>query len=132
MNFKGLPIPGAAGALISVMLLNKKVIPTLDPWLAGTSEVMAKIIPWLAIALGLLMVSRLPYVHMVNRFLRGKKPFWVLVTAVLSILVFLLWPHVVLTIGLCGYAASGPVLWLMTMGKRRKESLATNDTNGHE
>jgi len=125
MTFKGLPIPGAAGALISLILLNNKVIPSLNPTLVGASGIFAKIIPWLAIAFGLLMVSRLPYVHIVNRFLRGKKPFWVLVTAVLSILAFLLWPHLVLTIGLCGYAASGPVVWLVTYRKTRKDPTAS-------
>ncbi len=131
MSFKGLPIPGAAGALISVVLLNKNVIPTLDPFLANASELFAKIIPWVAIALGLLMVSRVPYVHVVNRFLRGKKPFWMLVAAVLVVLGFLLWPHMVLTIGLCGYAASGPVVWAVTLGRRRKEGLATDHTDEH-
>ena len=121
MNFKGLPTPGAAGALISVILLNEEVIPTVGPSLAGHAELLAKAMPWLAIVLGLLMVSRLPYLHLINRYLRGKKPFWMLVAGVLGILAFLMWPQVVLAVALCGYAASGPINWLWTFRKRKEE-----------
>ncbi len=122
MHFKGLPSPGAAGALISVILLNEEVIPTVGPALAGHHELLAKAIPWLAIALGLLMVSRLPYTHLINRFLRGKKPFWMLVTGALGVLAFLMWPQVALAATLCGYAATGPINWLWTL-RKKKEAL---------
>jgi CDP-diacylglycerol--serine O-phosphatidyltransferase len=117
MAFKGLPAPGAAGTLISVVLLYEGVLRHTWP---GISKSYAMIMPWLIIGLGLLMVSRLPYVHMVNRFLRGKKPFWALVSAVLGVLAFLLWPEVVLAVVLCGYALSGPLARLIEL--RRSKS----------
>jgi CDP-diacylglycerol--serine O-phosphatidyltransferase len=129
MNFKGLPSPGAAGALISLVLLYQGVIQKSS--VTAISTVLAHLTPWIVFLLGLLMVSRLPYVHLVNRFLRGKKPFWMLVTIVLSVLVFILWPAEVLAIGLFGYALSGPIVWLVTL-RKSKQSLATNDTNKHE
>jgi len=123
MNFKGLPIPGAAGALVSVVLLNGQVNP-VSP-LAGFSQVLAWAMPWIAISLGLLMVSRLKYVHVINRFLRGKKPFWVLVAAILVGLGFLLWPLLALAVSLCGYAVSGPVVWLTSFHKAREVETTT-------
>lgn len=129
MSFKGLPSPGAAGALISVILLNEEVIPKIGVSLAHHRELLAKVVPWLAIAFGLLMVSRLPYMHLINRYLRGKKPFWMLVAGALGVLAFLMWPQVVLAIALCGYAASGPVNWLWALRKKREESVATNGGN---
>jgi len=112
MSFKGLPVPGAAGALISVVLLSEVMLPEISPSLAKYG-VLTLAVPWVAIILGLLMVSRLPYMHILNRYLRGKKPFWVLVALAFALLAFLLWPHWVLAIILCGYALSGPVAWLI-------------------
>lgn len=124
MSFKGLPSPGAAGALISLVLFYQAVI--YNSPLNTHSIVLAHIMPWIVFLLGLLMVSRLPYVHLVNRFLRGKKPFWVLVTTVLSVLVFILWPTIVLAVGLFGYALSGPFVWLITLRKQR-QNLGTKE-----
>ncbi|MFA5863586.1 MAG: CDP-alcohol phosphatidyltransferase family protein [Phycisphaerae bacterium] len=132
MSFKGLPTPAAAGALIAVILLNEEVTKT-GAELAGSPEILAKIIPWLTIILGLLMVSRLPYSHIINRYLRGKKPFWMLVAGALGILAFLMWPRYVLAIALCGYAAGGPVAWIINLRKRKdQDSLTVNYTTSHE
>ncbi len=119
MTFKGLPVPGAAGALISVVLLSDQVIPEITS--PDVSRFLAKCIPWIAISLGLLMVSRLPYVHVVNKVLRGKKPFWSLVAVVFGVIVFMLRPKVVLALGLCGYALSGPARWLVLYPKRKQK-----------
>jgi CDP-diacylglycerol--serine O-phosphatidyltransferase len=124
MNFKGLPSPGAAGALIALVLFYQGVIykSSFDVH----SVVLAHIMAWIVFLLGLLMVSRLPYVHLVNRFLRGKKPFWMLVTVVLGVLMFILWPVVVMAVGLFGYALSGPIVWLATL-RKQKQNLSTNE-----
>jgi CDP-diacylglycerol---serine O-phosphatidyltransferase len=125
MAFKGLPAPGAAGALISLVLLHEGVLRHILP---NFSMGFATLLPWMVIGLGLLMVSRLPYVHLVNRFLRGKKPFWALVTAVLCGLAFLLWPEVVMAVGLCGYALSGPIARLIEIRRGRDLPPPTNET----
>lgn len=131
MHFKGLPIPGAAGALISFVLLNEAVIPTVGPSLAAHKEILAMIMPWICLALGLLMVSRFRYSHLINRYLRGRKPFWMLVVGVLAILAFLMWPQLTLAVALFAFVASGPVGWLISLF-RTKESFVTNCTKGHE
>jgi CDP-diacylglycerol--serine O-phosphatidyltransferase len=118
MAFKGLPAPGAAGTLISLVLVYENVLRHALP---GISKSFAMLMPWVIIGLGLLMVSRLPYVHMVNRFLRGKKPFWALVSAILGVLAFLLWPEVVLAVAICGYALTGPLARLFEL--RRAKSM---------
>jgi len=123
MSFKGLPVPGAAGALISFVLLNEDVLPTISPSLERHSDLLATAVPFVAIMLGLLMVSRVPYVHVLNRYLRGKKPFWMLVAAVFVGLAFLFWPKLVVAIGLCGFAVSGPAAWLAR--RITKRSVAT-------
>lgn len=121
MDFRGLPIPGAAGALTALMLLNLEVVRALEanPSLTAVAKVLAVTLPCVTIILGLLMVSSVPYVHALNRFLRGKKPFWMLVAAAFSVLAFLLWREIVLAVVLCGYALSGPVLWLVLQVRGR-------------
>ncbi len=111
MQFKGLPVPGAAGTMIAVVLLSDQVIPEITS--PEASKVLAKMVPWIAIVLGLMMVSRLPYVHVVNKLLRGKKPFWSLVASIFVLMIFILKPKIVLAFALCGYALSGPVTWLI-------------------
>jgi len=106
MGFRGLPVPGAAGAVISLALL----IHSLDPALRSY-ETLIKTTPLVLMALALLMVSRLPYVHIANRYLRGRKPFWMLVAVILGLMAFIARPRLVLAIALCGYAFSGPVTW---------------------
>jgi CDP-diacylglycerol--serine O-phosphatidyltransferase len=113
MGFKGLPSPGAAGALISVILLHKEVLPEISPTLLKFSQVTALAVPFVTLSLGLLMVSRIPYAHMVNRYLRGRKPFWMLVAMFFFVLAFLSWPQLVLAVGMCGFAASGPIAYLV-------------------
>ncbi len=110
MHFKGLPVPGAAGTMIAIVLLSDQVIPEITS--PEASKILAKMVPWIAIVLGLMMVSRLPYVHVVNKLLRGKKPFWSLVAVIFSVMIFMLKPKLVLAVVLCAYALSGPAVWV--------------------
>ncbi len=125
LTFKGLPTPGAAGGLITIVLLNDQVIPQISS--PALSKLIAKSIPWVMIILGLLMVSRLPYTHVTNKFLRGKKPFWFLVLFVFAVIIFLLKPKVVLAIAFMIYVLSGPTYWIwwktVKIREERKEMI---------
>jgi len=112
MVFKGLPVPGAAGAVVSLVLLDEEVMPQVSAELGSRHEILIKAMPVVLVLLALLMVSRLPYLHVINRYMRGKKPFWMLVAALMGLVAFLLWPELVLAVSLCGYAVSGPVSWV--------------------
>ncbi len=126
LHFKGLPVPGAAGAMIAVVLLSDQVIPEITS--PHTSKLLAKLIPWIAISLGLMMVSRLPYVHLVNKLLRGKKPFWSLIAVVFGVIIFMLKPKLVLAIALCSYALSGPITWLFrTIKQKSSRNVSTTE-----
>lgn len=128
MGFRGLPAPGAAGALISVVLLNKEVTE-ISPSLARHSDFFAAAaVPFVAIMLGLLMVSRVPYIHVMNRYLRGKKPFWMLVASIFVVLAFFFRPKLVLAVALCGFAASGPIAWLIKHITKRKRTTTPQES----
>ena len=124
MDFRGLPSPGAAAVVTSLVLLFERVLlgtgrgwlssPWLNagaaaasnPWLLGAISVL---LAGVTLAAGLLMVSRFRYVHMVNHYVRGKRPFSYLVKMVLLALAVAIEPFVSIAAGTVIYAASGPV-----------------------
>jgi CDP-diacylglycerol--serine O-phosphatidyltransferase len=107
MAFKGLPIPGAAAVVASLVILHEEVLRRNQDSRFG--DVLLWAMPVITLAAGLLMVSRVRYSHMANRYLRGRRP-WRTIFWCLSLLaVFIVYPQLVLVIITVAYAASGPV-----------------------
>jgi CDP-diacylglycerol--serine O-phosphatidyltransferase len=109
MGFRGLPSPGAACAVVGVVLLHEDMLRGYaPPW--AVSAVAASMPPF-AMVLGLLMVSRFRYVHLINTLLRRRRPFRQVVVIVILLLVGLV-IQFQLTIALAAalYALSGPVI----------------------
>lgn len=127
LYFKGLPSPGAAGMIVTIALLNDQVIPQISS--AALSIIIAKAIPWLLIILGILMVSRLPYTHLANKLLRGKKPIWFFLMLVFAIIMFTLKPKEVLAVAFTIYTLSGPIYWLWTQVNTKKDNTANKTSN---
>lgn len=108
-GFKGLPSPGAAGALISVILLHDHLDQVgSSPRLAGW---LMRGLPLMTLALGLLMVSRMPYSHAVSSFLR-RRPLGHVVAALLVLPLLLVWSEPTLFLAAWIFVLSGPVKWL--------------------
>lgn len=108
MDFRGLPSPGAAGAIIAAVLLHEGLLPELmhQRWI----DIIERLMPPFALMLGLLMVSPFRYPHMVNAILRGRRPFWQVVSIVIIVLIALVVdPEVTLAVGTAAYALYGPV-----------------------
>ncbi|MGH7163349.1 MAG: CDP-diacylglycerol--serine O-phosphatidyltransferase [Planctomycetota bacterium] len=105
-RFNGLPTPGAAGVIASLVFLS------LDERRWFDSSHLQHAIPFLCPVLGCLMVSRLSYVHFGNRFLRGRRDFRYLFGVVILGLLVTKFPHETLAAGFVLYGFSGPVLRL--------------------
>lgn len=123
LGFRGLPSPGAAAALIGLVIFHQDLLPNLaHEHLAhkGTSRIIASLMTPYAMVLGLLMVSRFHYVHLVNTLLRGRRPFRQVVAIVILVLVGLI-VQFQLTIALAAgvYAWSGPLAGLFRKISRR-------------
>jgi CDP-diacylglycerol--serine O-phosphatidyltransferase len=102
MSFMGLPSPAAAGVIVSLVIFHQEIIPTLAIICA---------LPFLSLGLSILMVSRIRYPHVLNQYLRGRKPFGHLIRALL-LLVFLYWYlQAALVLIFCGFAASSFLKW---------------------
>ncbi len=110
MNFRGLPSPGAAAPIAALVLLFEHLAGfetgwRSRPWLLATVSVA---LPLMTLAGGLLMVTRFRYTHVVNQYIRGRRPFGYLVKLVIFGLAALLEPYVTLAVVTMVYALSGP------------------------
>ena len=119
MGFRGLPSPGAAAALMGLVVFHQDLLPDVltdiaPTYRVTTGAVVAFLLPPVAMMLGLLMVSRLPYLHVVNQLFRGRRPFGQLVVIGILVLVGLV-VQFQLTVALAAvaYAFSGPIVALV-------------------
>lgn len=110
MNFDGLPSPGAGGLIASTVITYY--------WLSRNSEFSmlagwaANALPVTAFFLGLLMVSRIRYPHVMNRLLQGFRPFTTLIEIALAIVLFVVLHEVAIFVAFFGYAVAGPLFAL--------------------
>ncbi|MFQ5429981.1 MAG: CDP-alcohol phosphatidyltransferase family protein [Phycisphaerae bacterium] len=109
LGFRGLPSPGAAGAIIGAVILHQELLQELAH--PRTMRVLAILMPPFALVAGLLMVSPFRYAHLVNAVLRGRRPFWQVVSIAIGVLIGLVVQfQMTVAIVAVAYALSGPIL----------------------
>jgi CDP-diacylglycerol--serine O-phosphatidyltransferase len=108
MSFKGLPSPAAAGAVVSLIIVLANLWEEAEP--GCSASVILWALPPLTVLFGLLMVSNVRYSHMLNQFIRGRRPVGHLVLVVLCLALAFVLREIMLPVGFGGYALSGPVL----------------------
>lgn len=116
MSFIGLPTPAAAGVVVSLVIFHQETLPELSAKSAYAYTICENAIiyalPVLMLSVSVLMVSRIRYPHILNQYIKGKKPFAHLIR-VLLFLGLIIWSRqAVLIFIFCGFAASGFVKWL--------------------
>jgi CDP-diacylglycerol--serine O-phosphatidyltransferase len=123
MSFLGLPSPAAAGTVISLVIFYQQMLPEFAAknsilyYLTEKSVLYA--LPFVVLASAILMVSRIRYPHVVNQYLKGKKPFTHLLWLLLAIGVIIFWRvPVALVFIFCGYTGLGVTRWVNRFLKR--------------
>ena len=114
--FKGLPSPGGAGCIASLVLVRyaspahglNVLYPDLIPK-EGLTMVITTLAPFLGALVALLMVSQFQYVHLTNRILHRRHHFSRVMQVILALFLVILFRELALVIGFWGYAASGPI-----------------------
>ncbi len=115
MSFIGLPTPAAAGVIVSLIIFHQETLPELSAkstqaYLICENAVMYSL-PFLALWMAVLMVSRIRYPHILNQYIKGKKPFAHLIR-VLLLLGLIIWSRqAVLVLIFCGFAVGGFAKW---------------------
>jgi len=100
--FVGLPIPAAAGVIASLVVLDHHI-------LRMGAEIKPLLILGLIYTLAFLMVSTIRYRSFKDFHLRGRKPFHVLVSAVLLLIILAAEPQIMLFVLFAGFALSGVI-----------------------
>ena len=110
MYFKGLPVPGAAATIASLVLLFAFLQGEIGGWKgADWLEIaVATALPAVTLACSGLMISRFNYPHLVNQVIQGDRSCGYIVKARVVIVAAMIFPQMALALGTLGYAASGP------------------------
>lgn len=118
MSFVGLPSPAAAGVVASLVIFHQEAVPGVDLVLYA--------LPLMTFGAGVLMVSRLRYPHVVNQYMRGRKPFGHFMR-ILLLLGLAAWNHqTVSVVVFCGFASSSLVRWLYYKVLRKRAGLLSD------
>lgn len=118
--FMGLPIPGAAGMVATLVLF-------LHPHYPQPQGVLPVVLLLVAFSLSLLMVSSIRYSAFKELEFIKTKPVQATLIIVLLIMVIAARPRMVLFAGLLAYVLSGPSLWLGKKFKRTRDSSALEE-----
>ena len=121
MSFVGLPSPGAAGVIVSLVIFQQDEFPALD--------LLVYLLPFITLGAALLMVSQIRYPHVLNVYLAGKKPFgyliWFLFVLGIAVVGKL---QIALMVAFGGFAGGSLVKWLYgTIMNRRPRAALGGD-----
>jgi phosphatidylserine synthase len=98
--------------IVSIVIFHQEKVPNLN--------VLLYALPFVTLSVAFLMVTRIRYPHVLNQYLKGKKPFAHLIR-VLLFLGLVVWSmHAALVLLFCGFAASSPAKWLYYKMVRKK------------
>ncbi|MFQ5916770.1 MAG: CDP-diacylglycerol--serine O-phosphatidyltransferase, partial [Candidatus Binatia bacterium] len=118
-HFVGLPIPAAAEMIVAIVLMYH----FLGVAAAPHKQIILLLVIYILAAL---MVSNFRYVGVRQLNLKKRHPFWILLSAILLIKLSIAEPQIMLFSTFLLYTLSGPLLWLFTVPKRRRERREEN------
>ena len=123
-RFVGLPIPGAALVVASMVIMTKDffLLEKLPPMVLVAT----------VYALAFLMVSNVRYFSAKQLDFSRRRPFGILVFMVLAVYILAVMPELMLFIVAVGYAASGPMEWLVSKLLRRGPAAAETPRHQHK
>jgi CDP-diacylglycerol--serine O-phosphatidyltransferase len=135
MSFVGLPTPAAAGVIVSLVIFHQETVPDIlthpgRDWSSGglvnflLDDLLLYLLPILAVGLSVLMVSRIRYAHVINQYIRGKKPFAHLIRAIVFFGLIIWQRQFAFILIFCGFAGSGLVRWLYYSISRKNQPVA--------
>ncbi len=110
-SFRGLPSPGAAGAVTSLVLLHQHIMAgrlgdDVPPIFA---RAVALGLPFVTLLAAFAMVSSIPYPHMANRYLSGSRSFAYIVRLVVVLALAMWFPQETLVVLFTSYLIAGPI-----------------------
>jgi len=125
-HFSGLPSPAAAASIAGFAILFYTLRGKGEMQLLYANRIDAVLqpaLPFFAVLVALLMVSRIPYPHVVNQVFRGHRSFAHVVAVVFSLVAVMVIRGYAVPIICCLFVLSGPVrfCWEKLVQHRRQE-----------
>lgn len=119
MAFTGLPSPSAAGVVAALIMFSRHLATdsafktsAFSGFFSGLNLGILYALPFVTLSCGLLMVSRIRYLHLFNRIFRGSKPMNYLYFALFVIgMITLCKLEFALVLSFGTFAYSGPIRW---------------------
>lgn len=111
MSFMGLPTPAAAGVIASIVIWHQGTLRSYEGSLPLVDAVIY-VLPFVTMGIAILMVSRLRYPHVLNQYLKGRKPFRHFIRVLLLLALPFFLGQTAFVLVFCGFALSSPVKWL--------------------
>ena len=113
-SFRGLPSPAAAATIASfaIMFHSLRVKHSHFILAREVDTVLQMALPGLALLIALLMVSRIPYPHVVSRLLRGRRNFGHIVQLVFALMLVVLIRGYSVPLVCCAFALTAPARYL--------------------
>jgi CDP-diacylglycerol--serine O-phosphatidyltransferase len=131
MSFIGLPTPAAAGVVVSLIIFHQEIIfpeqlsaINTSAYLRFCENAISYALPFLALGVAVLMVSRIRYPHILNQYIKGKKPFAHFIRALLFLALCIWSRQAALVLIFCGFAASGFAKWFYCKVIRKRTLIA--------
>ncbi len=131
MQFEGMPTPGAAGVVGSLVLLYSDFLPELQNgdispgFISFLSKAIVFLLPVFTILVSLLMVSKVEYSHVVSRYVKGRRPFEHLAMLVIVLLLLFWKPQFTMAIVAQLYLFSGFIHYLHSRKFNTQDNTAT-------
>jgi|TergutMp193P3_1026864.scaffolds.fasta_scaffold91659_2 CDP-diacylglycerol--serine O-phosphatidyltransferase len=126
LSFAGLPSPPAAGMIVSMVIFQQDFLPKIIGWPVFSSHAFEMsiicILPVITLMAGLLMVTRIPYPHVMNRLLRGKKSFSTFLLVVFTLLLVIWNIQFAMVLGFFAFMLYGLFRWLITLIIHQKKT----------
>ena len=128
MSFIGLPSPAAAGVIASMVIFHHEILPELaakDGLVYLVCEnIIVYSLPFITLGIAVLMISRIRYPHVLNQYMKGKKPLAHLMTCLLVLGLIIWFRQIAMMLGFCGFAAWGVTKWFLSSLTREKNKPA--------
>ena len=125
LHFSGLPSPAAAASIagFAIMFHTLRKEDSALMYAAQIDQVLQMVLPLFAVFVALLMVSRVPYPHVVNQVFRGQRSFGHVVGVVFALVVVMIIKGYAVPI-ICGaFVLVGPIrfAWEKYTQRRHQE-----------
>lgn len=116
--FQGLPCPAAAGVVASLVWCLQDML---------TSHLITYFSAGVSLTVSVLMVSNIRYYSFKDIDLKGRVPFVVVVLVILIFAAVSINPPLLLLLSFSVYAASGPVMTVISLQKRKRQRKTKSD-----